>query len=110
MEDILLEVGGAVASVAVAYIAYLLRNRLNVDLDRERRDALHTALTNGLRLGMQKKLTGEALLDLAVDYARTFSPMAVAEAERNLRGLNRNVHEIAEALLPSVSAVDDKET
>lgn len=82
----LVEMAGALAALVVAWIANVLRQRLNLDIEARHREALQTALTNAVGLAIVKvdTMAGGAKLDLrnavlaeAVSYVLKGAPDAL---------------------------------
>lgn len=100
MEDVYLEVIGTTLTFIIGVATVIIRERFKLEFSEKQRVALHTALIHGIQLAAEKKLSGNAMIDLAIQYARDHSPEATAAAERSVRQSVGDLSVIVEALKP----------
>lgn len=94
----LLEAFGALLTLALGWLSVTAKRKFGLDIEARHREALHSALTTGARLALDGKLTGDAAVNLAIDYARASVPDAIRALVRDDGVLMR----LAEAKLREV--------
>lgn len=73
----ILEVAGIGLAAALSWAAVEAKRRFGLDIQARHREALHSALMNGVRAALERGDTGEAALVEAVRYARASVPDAI---------------------------------
>lgn len=77
VQPLLPELIGMAATAIVGNVAIVARRRFNIDMQARHREALHSALTTGAQLAIDRKLTSQAAINLILAYARQSVPDAI---------------------------------
>lgn len=73
-----LEILGAVLTVLIGWAADTARRRWGIQIEQAHREALHSAVMTGVKLALQRGMSGPQAAELAVGYARASVPDAIA--------------------------------
>lgn len=71
------EIVSILIAAAIAWVAAAAKKRFGIDMQSKHRDALHTALTTGSLLAIDRKLTGDEARRLVLDYLHRSVPDAL---------------------------------
>lgn len=112
MMPTILEIAGVGLAGALGWAALVAKKRFGLDIEKRHQDALHSALMSGVRAALQKGLTGNAVLNAAVDYARASVPDAIDKLSPHGRVLfelaRAKLDEVAQGGMASVDATIDR--
>jgi len=74
----LLTAVGALLAVLIGWAADTARRRWGIQIEQAHREALHSAIMTGVKLALQRGMSGPQAAELAVGYARASVPDAIA--------------------------------
>lgn len=74
----LLTAVGALLTVLIGWAADTARRRWGIQIEQAHREALHSAIMTGVKLALQRGMSGPQAAELAVGYARASVPDAIA--------------------------------
>ena len=69
---------GALLTVLIGWAADTARRRWGIQIEQAHREALHSAIMTGVKLALQRGMSGPQAAELAVGYARASVPDAIA--------------------------------
>ncbi|GGW23921.1 hypothetical protein GCM10011452_09090 [Gemmobacter lanyuensis] len=69
---------GALLTVLIGWAADTARRRWGIQIEQAHREALHSAIMTGIKLALQRGMSGPQAAELAVGYARASVPDAIA--------------------------------
>lgn len=72
-----LEAVAALVTLMLGWATMTLKRKWGIDIEARHREALHSAIMTGVRLGMDGKLTPSEIIAQAVAYARQSVPDAI---------------------------------
>lgn len=72
-----LDAFGAILTVFFGWISLQLREKWHIEIEEKHSQRLHSALMSGAQMAMERKLTGQAAVSLAVEYAKSSVPDAI---------------------------------
>lgn len=73
----LLELIGIALTILIGQITLYAKRKWGIDIEARHREALHAALTTGAQMALDRKLTTQAAINLAVGYAQRSVPDAI---------------------------------
>lgn len=77
MRPYLNEAISVLIAALIAWVATTVKRRFGIDIQAKHRDALHTALSTGSMLAIDRKLTGAEARALVLDYLQRSVPDAL---------------------------------
>lgn len=83
----LLEIINILLAGLVAWVANVARKKWGVDIEARHREALQSALMNGARLALDRKLDAKAALQLILSYVHESVPGAIKALKPPVRVL-----------------------
>lgn len=89
----------SVIGLVLAWAAVTAKRKWNIDIEAKHRDALHMAFLTAAKLAVAKQLTGQAALQLALEYAAK----SVPEALNYLRPSVATQKDLAQSKLQTVT-------
>ena len=69
---------GALLTVLIGWAADTARRKWGIQIEQAHREALHSAIMTGVKLALQRGMSGPQAAELAVGYARASVPDAIA--------------------------------
>lgn len=73
----LLEIINILLACVVGWVANVARKKWGVDMEARHREALQSAMMNGARLALDRKLDGKAAINLILSYVHSSVPDAI---------------------------------
>lgn len=103
--NLILGIIGPVLTLIIGWAAKQASARWGIQIEAAHREALHWALYTGANLAINKQLTGQAALDLAIGYARKSVPDAIG----SLRPSDAVLADLAKAKIEQVASEKAKD-
>lgn len=73
----LLDIAGIAVAAALIRVSLIAKQRWGIEVEARHREALHSALMSGVRAALAGGLTGQAVVDAAIQHAARSVPDAI---------------------------------